>query len=243
MAKILAYFMGRAFEYRKAAKFARWDKMAKQFTRAGREIVIAVKSGGPDPEYNPSLRRAIQNAKGVSMPKDRIDAAIKRATSKDEKDYSEVVYEGMAPNGVAVVIETATDNPTRTVANVRAIFNKKGGSLGTSGMHDFLFSRKGVFKFKAEGIDMEELELELIDAGLDSLEKDGDFIFAYAAFQDFGAMQKALEEKGIEVTTAELQRIPTIYKELSEEQTDEVLDFIDRLEQDDDVQNVYHNLA
>ncbi len=235
--------MGRAFEYRKAAKFARWDKMAKQFTRAGREIVIAVKSGGPDPEYNPSLRRAIQNAKGVSMPKDRIDAAIKRATSKDEKDYSEVVYEGMGPNGVAIVIETATDNPTRTVANVRAIFNKKGGSLGTSGMHDFLFNRKGVFKFKAEGIDMEELELELIDAGLDSLEKEDDFIIAYAAFQDFGAMQKALEEKGIEVTTAELQRIPTIYKELSEEQTDEVLDFIDRLEQDDDVQNVYHNLA
>lgn len=235
--------MGRAFEYRKAAKFARWDKMAKQFTRAGREIVIAVKAGGPDPEYNPSLRRAIQNAKGVSMPKDRIDAAIKRATSKDEKDYSEVVYEGMGPHGVAIVIETATDNPTRTVANVRAIFNKKGGSLGTSGMHDFLFSRKGVFKFKGEGIDIEELELELIDAGLDSLEKDENMIIAYTAFQDFGAMQKALEEKGIEVTTAELQRIPTIYKELSEEQTDEVLDFIDRLEQDDDVQTVYHNLA
>lgn len=235
--------MGRAFEYRKAAKFARWDKMAKQFTRAGREIVIAVKSGGPDPEYNPSLRRAIQNAKGVSMPKDRIEAAIKRATSKDEKDYSEVVYEGMGPNGVAIVIETATDNPTRTVANVRAIFNKKGGSLGTSGMHDFLFSRKGVFKFKAEGLDIEELELELIDAGLDSIEKEDDKIIAYSAFQDFGTMQKALEEKGIEVTTAELQRIPTIYKELSEEQTDEVLDFIDRLEQDDDVQNVYHNLA
>lgn len=235
--------MGRAFEYRKAAKFARWDKMAKQFTRAGREIVIAVKAGGPDPEYNPSLRRAIQNAKGVSMPKDRIDAAIKRATSKDEKDYSEVVYEGMGPHGVAIVIETATDNPTRTVANVRAVFNKKGGSLGTSGMHDFLFNRKGVFKFKGEGIDIEELELELIDAGLDSLEKDENMIIAYTAFQDFGAMQKALEEKGIEVTTAELQRIPTIYKELSEEQTDEVLDFIDRLEQDDDVQTVYHNLA
>ena len=235
--------MGRAFEYRKAAKFARWDRMAKQFTKAGREIAIAVKSGGADPEYNPGLRRALQNAKGVNMPKDRIEAAIKRAMSKDEKDFQEVVYEGMAPNGVAVVIETATDNPTRTVANIRAIFNKKNGTLGTSGMHDFIFNRKGVFKFKAAGYDMEELELELIDHGLDSLEKEDDTLIAYSAFQDFGSMQKALEEKGIEVTSAELERIPTITKELSEEQTDDVLDLIDRLEQDDDVQNVYHNLA
>jgi YebC/PmpR family DNA-binding regulatory protein len=235
--------MGRAFEYRKAAKFARWDRMAKQFTRAGREIAIAVKSGGPDPEYNPALRRAVQNAKSVNMPKDRIEAAIKRATSKDEKDFQEVVYEGMGPHGIAIVIETATDNPTRTVANIRAIFNKKNGTLGTSGMHDFIFQRKGVFKFKADGLDMEELELALIDAGLDSLEKDGEMLIAYTAFQDFGTMQKALEEKGIEVITAELQRIPTITKELSDEQTDEVLDLIDRLEQDDDVQNVYHNLA
>ncbi|MCO5234062.1 MAG: YebC/PmpR family DNA-binding transcriptional regulator [Chitinophagales bacterium] len=235
--------MGRAFEYRKATKFARWDKMAKQFTRAGREIVIAVKAGGPDPEYNPGLRRAIQNAKGVSMPKDRIDAAIKRASSKEEKDYTEIVYEGMGPHGVAIVIETATDNPTRTVANVRSIFNKKGGSLGTSGMHDFLFSRKGVFKFKADNIDIEELELNLIDAGLENLEQEEEMIIAYSAFQDFGSLQKALEENGIEVTTAELQRIPTIFKELSEEHTDEILDLIDRLEQDDDVQTVYHNLA
>lgn len=235
--------MGRAFEYRKATKLARWDKMAKLFTRAGREIVIAVKSGGPDPEYNPSLRRAIQNAKAASMPKDRIDAAIKRATSKEEKDYTEIVYEGMGPHGVAIVIETATDNPTRTVANVRAIFNKKGGTLGTSGMHDFLFSRKGVFKFKADNIDIEELELNLIDAGLENLEKEEGVIIAYSAFQDFGSLQKALEENGIEVVTAELQRIPTIFKELSEEHTDEVLEFIDKLEQDDDVQTVYHNLA
>ena len=235
--------MGRAFEYRKASKFARWDRMAKQFTRAGREIAMAVKSGGLDPEYNPSLRRAIQNAKGVNMPKDRIDAAIKRASSKDEKDYSEVVYEGMAPHGVAMIIETATDNPTRTVANIRAIFNKKNGSLGTSGMHDFIFNRMGVFKFNAANYDMEELELELIDSGLDKLEKDENVLIAYTAFQDFGSMQKALEEKGIEVITAELQRIPTMYKELSEEQTDEVLELIDKLEQDDDVQNVYHNLA
>ncbi|HUH73218.1 MAG TPA: YebC/PmpR family DNA-binding transcriptional regulator [Chitinophagales bacterium] len=235
--------MGRAFEYRKATKFARWDKMAKQFTRAGREIVIAVKAGGPDPEYNPTLRRAVQNAKGVSMPKDRIEAAIKRASSKDEKDYTEIVYEGMGPHGVAIVIETATDNPTRTVANVRSYFNKKGGSLGTSGMHDFIFERKGVFKFNAEGIDLEELELELIDSGLDSLEQEEEFILAYASFQDFGAMQKALEEKGIEVITAELQRIPTMLKEMTEEQTDEILELIDKLEQDDDVQTVYHNLA
>ncbi|MCO5230986.1 MAG: YebC/PmpR family DNA-binding transcriptional regulator [Chitinophagales bacterium] len=235
--------MGRAFEYRKATKLARWDKMAKLFTRAGREIVIAVKSGGPDPEYNPSLRRAIQNAKAASMPKDRIDAAIKRATSKEEKDYTELVYEGMGPHGVAIVIETATDNPTRTVANVRAIFNKKGGTLGTSGMHDFLFSRKGVFKFKADNIDIEELELNLIDAGLENLEQEEGMIIAYSAFQDFGSLQKALEESGIEVVTAELQRIPTIFKELSEDHTDEVLEFIDKLEQDDDVQTVYHNLA
>ena len=234
--------MGRAFEYRKATKFARWDRMAKQFTRAGREIVMAVKAGGPDPEYNPSLRRAVQNAKGVNMPKDRIEAAIKRATSKDEKDYTEIVYEGMGPNGVAIIVETATDNPTRTVANVRAIFNKKGGSLGTSGMHDFLFNRKGVFKFKAEGHDMEELELELIDFGLDSLEKDGDFLVIYTAFQDFGQMQKALEEKGIEVKQAKLERIPLTYKEVTEEQVADVTKLLDKLEEDEDVQAVYHNM-
>ena len=235
--------MGRAFEYRKATKMARWDKMAKQFTRAGREIVMAVRQGGPEPEYNPTLRRAIQNAKSVSMPKDRIEAAIKRASSKDEKDYTEIVYEGMGPHGVAIVIETATDNPTRTVANVRAIFNKNGGTLGTSGMHDFLFSRKGVFKFKAEGLDKDELELELIDSGLESLEEEDGIIIAYSSFQDFGSLQKGLEDKGIEVISAELQRIPTIHKELSDADTDDVLEFVDKLEQDDDVQNVYHNLA
>lgn len=237
--------MGRAFEYRKAAKFARWDRMAKQFTRAGREIAMAVKAGGPNPETNPPLRRAITNAKGVNMPKDRIEAAIKRASSKDEKAFVEVVYEGMGPNGVAIIIETATDNPTRTVANVRAVFNKKGGSLGTSGMHDFIFNRKGVFKINADGQDIEMLELELIDHGLDSLEKDeeNNTITLFTAFQDFGSMQKALEDMGIEVITSELQRIPVMTKELNEEQTDEVLELVDRLEQDDDVQNVYHNLA
>ncbi len=235
--------MGRAFEYRKATKFARWDKMAKQFTRAGREIAIAVKEGGPDPEYNPSLRRAVQNAKGVNMPKDRIEAAIKRASSKDEKDYSEVVYEGMGPYGVAIVIETATDNPTRTVANIRAVFNKRGGSLGTSGMNDFLFERKGVFMFDGTGQNLEELEFELIDSGLDSIELEKGTITVYTAYEDFGNMQKALEEKEIELIKSELQRIPLSYKELSESETDEVLELIDYLEQDEDVQTVYHNLA
>ena len=213
--------MGRAFEYRKASKFARWDKMAKAFTKIGREIAMAVKQGGPIADTNAPLRRAIQNAKGAQMPKDRVEAAIKRAISKDEKDFSEVLYEGMAPHGVAVVIETATDNPVRTVANLRAIFSKKGGTFGTQGMHDFIFTRKGVFKIEGGGIDMEEFEFELID---------------------FGSMQKALEDKGIEIISSELQRFPTVTKELGEEQMDEVLDFIDRLEQDDDVQSVYHNL-
>lgn len=236
--------MGRAFEYRKAAKFARWDRMAKAFTRAGREIAIAVKAGGPNPDTNANLRRAIQNAKAAQMPKDRVEAAIKRASSKDDKGFSEVVYEAMGPHATALVIETATDNPTRTVANLRAILNKNGGSMGTQGMHDFIFERKGVFKISAEGIDTDELELELIDAGLDNLEKNEENqLLIYTKFSDFGSMQKALEDKGIEVISAELQRIPTISKELNEEQTDDVLELIDKLEQDDDVQNVFHNLA
>jgi YebC/PmpR family DNA-binding regulatory protein len=236
--------MGRAFEYRKASKMARWDKMAKDFTRVGREIAIAVKAGGAIPENNPILRRAIQNAKSVQMPKDRVEAAIKRASSKDEKAYEEVVYEGMGPHAVAIVIETATDNPVRTVANLRTILNKNGGSMGTSGMHDFIFDRKGVFTINQNGLDKDELELELIDAGLDNLEAtdNGQFII-YAAFQDFGSMQNALEAKGIEVLKSELQRLPNHTKELNEEQVDDVLELIDKLEQDDDVQQVFHNLA
>lgn len=235
--------MGRAYEYRKATKFARWDKMAKQFTKVGREISMAIKSGGSNPESNPALRRAIQNAKGVNMPKDRVEAAIKRASSKDDKDFSEITYEGMAPHGIAVVVETATDNPTRTVANVRAIFNKKGGSLGTSGMHDFIFDRKGVFKIKNSNLDMDELELDLIDSGLDKLEIDEDNIIIYTSFHEFGSMQKALEDKAFEIIQSEIQRIPNLSKELTEEQIDEILELIDKLEEDDDVQNVYHNLA
>lgn len=236
--------MGRAFEYRKAAKFARWDRMAKAFTRAGKEIALAIKSGGANPDTNANLRRAIQNAKSAQMPKDRIEAAIKRATAKDATGFSEVVYEAMGPHGTAIVIETATDNPTRTVANLRAILNKNGGSMGTQGMHDFIFERKGVFKINAANLDMDELELELIDAGLDSLEKNEEEQYVlYTKFADFGSMQKALEDKGLEVLSAELHRIPSIGKELNEEQTDEVLELIDKLEQDDDVQTVFHNLA
>lgn len=236
--------MGRAFEYRKAAKFARWDRMAKAFTRAGREIAMAIKEGGPSPDTNSNLRRAIQNAKAAQMPKDRIEAAIKRASSKDDKGFAMVVYEGMGPHATALVVETATDNVNRTVANLRAIFNKNGGSIGTLGMHDFIFERKGVFKISAENRDMDELELDLIDAGLDNLEKNEENqLIIYTKFADFGSMQKALEDKGIEVINAELQRIPMIHKELNETQTDDVLELIDKLEQDEDVQNVFHNLA
>ncbi|MEZ5009613.1 MAG: YebC/PmpR family DNA-binding transcriptional regulator [Chitinophagales bacterium] len=240
--------MGRAFEYRKATKFARWDKMAKAFTKAGRDIAIAVKSGGPDPDTNSVLRRAIQNAKSVQMPKDRIEAAIKKASDKDTSNFDEITYEGMAPHGVAMVIDTATDNPTRTVANVRAAFNKKGGTLGTQGMHDFIFNKMAVFRIKAEAVeDIEELELSLIDFGLESIEKEEgeegeQFYDLYAGFTNFGNLQAGLEEMKIEVEKSELQRIPTIMKTLSEEDTDEVLDLIDRLEQLDDVQNVWHNL-
>jgi YebC/PmpR family DNA-binding regulatory protein len=238
--------MGRAFEYRKATKFARWDKMAKAFTKAGRDISIAVKGGGGDPDTNAALRRAIQNAKSVQMPKDRIEAAIKKASDKDTSNFDEITYEGMGPHGVAIVVDTATDNSTRTVANVRAVFNKKGGTLGMQGMHDFIFTKKAVFKIKASAVeDAEALELELIDFGLDSIEKteDGEFYELQSAFTDFGNLQHGLETLKIEVEQSEMQRIPTITKELSEEQMDEVLEFVDKLEELDDVQNVYHNLA
>jgi len=239
--------MGRAFEYRKAAKFARWDRMAKQFTKAGRQIAIAVKEGGDDPETNAALRRAIQNAKSVQMPKDRIAAAIKKAAGKDASDYETVVYEGIGPHGIALVIETATDNPTRTVANVRSIFKKKGGSLGTTGMNDFLFNRMGVFYIQPEQIDdAEAFELEYIDHGLEKIDKDeveGQELYqVYVAFEDFGKMQDALEAGDIPVEKSELERLPIHTKSLSDEQVDEVLELIDALEQDDDVTNVFHNL-
>lgn len=223
--------------------FARWDKMAKQFTRIGKEIDIAVKAGGPDPDNNSALRRCIINAKAVNMPKDRVEAAIKRAMGKDKTDYHEEVYEGYAPHGIALLVETATDNPTRTVANVRMHFNKNGGSLGTSGSVAFMFNRMGEFKVKNNGLDTEDLELELIDFGLEEIGEDEEGnIIIRTAYNEFGNMSKALEEKKIEVITAELTRIPTTTTELSEEFANDVLKLVDHLEQDDDVQKVYHNL-
>jgi YebC/PmpR family DNA-binding regulatory protein len=226
--------------------------MSKDFTRIGREIVMAVKESGPNPDTNSRLRTAIQNAKGVNMPKDRVDAAIKRASSREEKDYQEVVYEGYAPHGVAIVIETATDNPVRTVANVRMYFNRGNGALGTAGSSDYTFTRKGVFKLAAEGLDVDELELELIDAGADDVYTDQeedehghvkDFIVVETAFTDFGQMQKALEEKHLNVISAQLQRVPNTTVSLSEEEAEEVLNLIEKFEEDDDVQAVYHTLA
>lgn len=236
--------MGRIFEVRKSKMFARYDRMAKQFTRIGKEIAIAVKNGGPDPDNNPMLRRVMQNAKSVNMPKDRVENAIKNALGKDQSNYDEVLYEGYAPHGVALLVETATDNTTRTVANVRSHFNKGGGNLGNSGSVAFLFKHMGVFKLKGEGVDMEELELELIDAGLEELGEDSEGnIVLRCAFNDFGALQKALEEKGLEPLSSELEWIPLNGVEVSEEQSDDVFKLIERLEQDDDVQRVFHNMA
>jgi YebC/PmpR family DNA-binding regulatory protein len=241
--------MGRAFEFRKERKFKRWAKMAVQFTRLGKEIVMAVKSGGPNPESNSRLRTAIQNAKAVNMPKDRVDAAIKRASNKDDSNYEELVYEGYAQHGVAILIETATDNTNRTVANVRSYFNKTGGTLGKTGSLDFIFNRKAVFRFvPPEDLDLEELEFELIDAGLEDLyieadEEGNDIGVIHTAFEDFGKMQKALEEKGFEMKSAKLERIALSHTEVTEEQAADVFKLIDKLEEDDDVQAVYHNMA
>jgi transcriptional/translational regulatory protein YebC/TACO1 len=223
--------------------FARWDKMAKNFTRIGKEIAIAVKSGGPEPDNNPALRRCYINAKACNMPKDRVEAAIKRAMGKDTTNYDEIVYEGYGPHGVAILVETATDNSTRTVANVRMHFTKGNGTLGTSGSVAFTFNRMGEFKIKNAGLNIEDLELELIDFGLEEIGEDTEGnIIIRTAFNEFGNMSKALEEKGIEVVTAELTRIPANTVDLSEEAAQDVLKLVDKLEQDEDVQKVYHNL-
>jgi len=236
--------MGRIFEVRKSKMFARYDRMAKQFSRVGKEIAIAVKKGGPDPDVNPALRRVMQNAKSLNMPKDRIEGAIKNALGKDTSNYDEVLYEGYAPHGIAILVETATDNTTRTVANVRSHFNKGGGNLGNSGSVAFLFKHVGVFKLKPEGLNTEDLELELIDFGLDELGEDSEGnIILRCEFNDFGNMQKALEEKGITPISAELEWIPLNTVEISEEQADDVFKLIERVEQDDDVQRVFHNMA
>ncbi|MFM7910965.1 MAG: YebC/PmpR family DNA-binding transcriptional regulator [Bacteroidota bacterium] len=235
--------MGRAFEYRKARKFARWDKMSKTFTRIGREIAMSVKAGGPEPESNTRLRAAIQNAKAANMPKDRVEAAIKKASNKDEKAYEEVIYEGYAPHGIAVLVETATDNPTRTVANVRHIFSKYGGSMGTSGSVGFLFERKATFRLDPGDRPADELELELIDAGAEDVQvEDGEWTLT-AAFADYGQVQKSLENLGIQIISSELAYIPTMTKSLDESQAEECIRLMDMLEEDDDVQNVYCTLA
>lgn len=234
--------MGRAFEFRRARKEKRWGQMAKTFTKMGKEIAMAVKQSGPDPELNSRLRVAIQNAKGANMPKDRIDAAIKRASSKDEKDYEEIIYEGYGPHGIAILVECATDNPTRTVANVRMYFTRSGGTLGKTGSLEFLFDRLGIFRFPAEGINLEDIELDLIDAGAEEIEAEDNEIVVTTDFPSFGAMQKLMEEKGIEATSAELVRIPKNTVELSPEHKDEINKLIEKFEEDEDVQNVYHNM-
>lgn len=236
--------MGRIFEVRKSAMFARYDRMAKQFSRIGKEIAIAVKKGGADPNNNPMLRRIMQNAKSVNMPKDRVEAAIKNALGKDTSNYEEVLYEGYAPHGIAILVVTATDNTTRTVANVRSHFNKGGGALGNSGSVGFLFKQLGVFKLKPEGLNMDDMELELIDYGLEEVGEDSEGnIIVRCGFTDFGNMQKALEEKGITPISSELEWIPLNTVEVSEAQSEDVFKLIERVEQDDDVQQVFHNMA
>ncbi len=240
--------MGRIFEVRKHAMFARWNRMAKQFARIGKDITIAVKSGGSDPNNNPALRRVIQNARAINMPKDKVDAAIKRASGQGATDFQQVLYEGYAPHGVAVLVETATDNPTRTVASVRNILSKHGGNLASNGSVSFLFRRMGVFRLNPDGIDPDELELDLIDHGLDEMgESTGENgepqLVVRCAFEDFGQLQKRLEERKIVPISAEQEYVCTTPMELPEAEANEALEVIDKLEQDDDVQKVYHTLA
>jgi YebC/PmpR family DNA-binding regulatory protein len=234
--------MGRAYEFRRGRREKRWDWMSKAFTKFGREISMAVKQSGPDPDLNSKLRVIIQNAKTANMPKDRIENAIKKASSKEAGAFEEMVYEGYGPYGVAILVEAATDNPVRTVAMVRMHFTRNEGTLGKTGSLDFLFERKGVFKINAEGLDKDELELELIDFGADEVEQIDNEIFVYTPLQDFGRMQKALEEMKINVMSSELQRFPTSTVEVTKAQEEEVLDLIDKFEQEDDVSAVYHNM-
>jgi YebC/PmpR family DNA-binding regulatory protein len=240
--------MGRIFEVRKATMFKRFDRMAKQFTRIGKEIVIAVKASGPNPDDNPALRRCYQNARSVGMPKDRVEAAIKRAMGKDTSNYEEILYEGYAPHGVALLVETATDNHVRTVANVKSHFNKGQGALGNSGSVSFQFKKMGVFNLNPEGVNMDDLELELIDHGLDELGESNDdngnaIIVLRCAFTDFGNLQKALEDKNIQPMSAQLEWIPTTTVPMTDEQAEDVSKLIERLEEDEDVNKVFHNMG
>ncbi|WP_428024677.1 YebC/PmpR family DNA-binding transcriptional regulator [Arcobacter sp.] len=236
--------MGRAFEYRKAAKMKRWGNMSRVFPKLARAIEVAAKSGVPDPEMNSALRTAILNAKAENMPKANIDAAIKRASGKDAANFSEVNFEGKGPHGVLVFVETATDNNTRTVANVKMYFNKNGGSMAPTGSLEFFFDRKAIFEFnKTEGMDIEELELELIDFGLEDIEEEDGIILVTADYKDFGTLNKAFEDKGIELTKAKLERIANNPQEFTEEQQEDIGKLIEKLEDDDDVQAVYTNIA
>ncbi len=234
--------MGRAFEFRKARKFKRWGKMAKTFTRIGKDIVMAIKDGGPDPESNSRLRAVMQNAKAANMPKDNVERAIKRATDKDVSNYKEVILEGYAPHGIAILVETATDNNNRTVANIRSYFNKHDGSLGTSGSVVFMFDHTCNFRIKDDGTDVEELELELIDFGAEEVFVDEDGIIIYAPFESFGSIQKHLEETNKEILSSGFERIAQITKKLTPEQEEDVKKLLEKIEEDDDVQNVYHTM-
>ena len=235
--------MGRAFEYRKARKLKRWGNMSRTFTRIGKEITIAVKAGGPDPSTTPRLRVLLQNAKAANMPKDTVERAIKKATDKDAGDYKEITYEGYGPHGIAIFVEAATDNNTRTVANVRSYFTKHGGSLGTQGSLTFLFDHKSVFKIKPkDDVSLEDLELELIDYGVDEIEPDEEEIVLYGAFEEFANIQKYLESNGYEIVSAEFERIPNDLKEVTPEQRVAIDKLLEKLEEDEDVQNVFHNM-
>ncbi len=237
--------MGRAFEYRKARKLKRWGNMSRTFTRIGKEITIAAKAGGPDPSTNPRLRALMQNAKAANMPKDTVERAIKKATDKSAGDYKEITYEGYGPHGIAIFVEAATDNNTRTVANVRSYFTKHGGSLGTQGSLTFLFDHKSVFHIKPkEGVSLDDLELELIDYGVDELENDeeAEEIVLYGAFEEFNNIQKYLEDNGFEIISSEFERIPNDLKEVTDEQRAGIEKLLEKLEDDEDVQNVFHNM-
>ena len=234
--------MGRAFEFRKARKMKRWSAMSKAFTRIGKDIVMAVKEGGPEPASNARLRAVIQNAKAVNMPKENVERAIKRASDKSLGDFKEVLFEGYAPHGIAILVETATDNNTRTVANIRSYFNKCDGSLGTSGSVVFMFDHTCNFRINAEGLDAEELELEMIDFGAEEVFADEDGILIYAPFESFGAIQSELESRGIEILSSWFERIPQVTKALTPEQAADVEKLLEKIEEDDDVQNVYHTM-
>ena len=236
--------MGRAFEYRRAAKEKRWDKMSKLFPKLGKAITMAAKEGGTDPDMNATLRSAIKNAKAQNMPKDNIDAAVKRAVAKDAEAFSEMSYEGKGPHGVLVYIECATDNPTRTIANVKSYFNKAGGGIVPNGSLEFMFNRKAVFEFeKTDAIDTDELELELIDAGLEEIEVSEETVFVYGDYTSFGVLNSALEEKGIDIQKSALERIPTSPVDFTEEQLVDIEKMLDKIEDDDDIQQVFTNIA